>query len=120
MLSIAVEGVRADSESTYVVTATSAKSEEVTINKIESSVPLSGNLEADKWAYYWFTTSNAMPVYAVTVPTAGDPNMYVGIVKDLNAKKSEWKLPNEQKYLKKSDFSIAADILILSETDLED
>jgi hypothetical protein len=114
-------GVYSVSDSaTYTITAISTNdNNDTAIRIIENGMPQYGSLAKGKWDYYYFKTSNKQPVYAVLVPNMGDPNLYVTMVTDLNMKQYEWPKPTLEDSDGKSEDSIGADILMLSEKKLE-
>ena len=117
---IAIHAMDTSRESSYVIFAKALNNDDKHIFKIENSVPVKGSLKEDEWAYYYFKTSSHKPVYAVTVPVGGDPNVYVSLINDTSLKQSEWTLPTKENYLKTSQDSIGADILMLSKNDLKE
>lgn len=111
--------VEAGKESQYVVTAKGVIPNVTPVLKVESGIPQHGYSLADEWQYYYYKTSNSTPAYAVVVPSVGNPNLYVSILSDLSLKESEWNKPTFTSNLKKSEDSVGADILLLTEKDLK-
>lgn len=120
IMTIAVRPTQTDKESQYVLTAKALKVDESPITKIENGVPQHGSAKAEEWQYFYYKTSNAQPITAVVVPNGGDPNIYVSMVTDLELNQNEWERPTRDKYLKKSEDSIGADILMITKDDLKD
>ena len=107
--------VEAGKEAQYIVTAKAVISNINTVVKVENGIPQYGSSPDDKWVYYYLKTSNSTPVYAVVSPSSGNPNLYATILTNLSLKESEWNVPTLETYLKKSEDSIGADILLLTE-----
>ena len=116
---IAIHAMNVSAESSYVLLAKAFAEEDHKIYKIENSIPIKGSLKKDEWVYYYFKTSNRKPVYAVTVPEGGDPNVYVSMEKNTSKRQSEWTLPTNEEYLKSSQDTIGADIVMLSTEDIK-
>jgi hypothetical protein len=117
---LAIRSTTPTVEAGYVLLAVAVDEDATSIYKVENGVPQQGIVKAGQWQYYYMKTSNNSALTAVVVPNGGDPNIFVTVMKDLDQKIETWDRPTEANYLKKSEDTIGADLLLLSQEDLKE
>jgi hypothetical protein len=118
-MTIAIHATEDNKESQYVLTANEIFSDQTNYIKIENGVPQHGSVKIDEWQYYYFKTSDLEPITAVVIPHGGDPNIYASIA-NLDFKELKTAAPTSETYLKKSDDSYGADMLLVTPKELKE
>ena len=83
-------------------------------------VPQKDTLAKGKWKYYYMKSTSEKDVYAVLVPSIGNPNLYIKIDPDDDTSLASLERPTLTNYDAISQDSIGADTALISGEALKD